>query len=187
MPPDLPAPPPSKAAFHLPGHPLPPIIDLPSTAGGTVDLFLLSLKRPVLVFAYPRTGAPGETVPASWDAIPSARGCTPELCGVRDSIAPLHKAAPSLAIFGLSTQTTEYQREAAERLRLPFPLLSDAEGKLQKALDLPTFAWNGARYLERITLLLRDGQITQVHHPIFPSTTAAAEALRMLQSGTPAA
>lgn len=183
LPADLPAPPPSKAALHLLGHPLPPVVELASTAGGTVDLFLTSLTKPVLVFGYPRTGAPGEQVPASWDAIPGARGCTPELCGVRDSLKPLKKAEPGLAIFGLSTQTTEYQREAAERLQLPFPLLSDSDFKLQKALDLPTFEWNGSRYIERITLLLRDGQITQIHHPVFPSTSAASEALRMLQSG----
>lgn len=182
LPADLPAPPlDTKAAFHLPGHPLPPLIELSSTAGGFVDLFLLSLSRPILVFIYPRTAAPGEKVPDSWNQIPGARGCTPELCSIRDELQPLLKKEPNLTIYGLSSQSTDYQQEVATRLRLPFPLLSDSECKLQKALDLPTFQWESKTYLQRITLLLREGQVTQIHYPVFPSNTAAKEALRLLE------
>lgn len=185
LPDNLPVPSASKVALHLSGHPLPPITELSSTAGGTVDLFLLSLQRPVLIFGYPRTAAPGEQVPDSWTLIPGARGCTPHLCSVRDEIKPLLAQEPNLAVFGLSSQTTEYQKEVSERLHLPFPLLSDSDFKLQRQLDLPTFSWQGKQYLERITLLLRDGQITQVHHPVFPPTSAAKEALHMLRGGHP--
>jgi peroxiredoxin len=180
LPQDLPIPTSTKEAQHLPGHPLPPLIELSSTSGGYIDLFLLSLKRPILVFIYPRTGAPGEQIKDSWNQIPGARGCTPELCSIRDDIQPLLLKEPDLAIFALSTQTTEYQQEVVQRLKLPFPILSDCEFKLQKALDLPTFEWQSTKYLQRITLLLREGQITQIHYPVFPSNTAAKVALSLL-------
>ena len=184
LPPDLPIPAPSKAAIHLPGHPLPPLIELPSTSGGVVDLFLLSLTRPVLLFIYPRTGAPGEQIQETWNQIPGARGCTPELCSVRDGIQSLLAREPTLAIFGLSTQGTDYQTEVVQRLGLPFPLLSDSEFALQSGLDLPTFEWQSTRYLQRITLLLREGQITQVQYPVFPPDSAAKNALDMLAPPT---
>jgi peroxiredoxin len=180
LPPDLPIPAPSKEALHLPGHPLPPLIELASTSGGFVDLFLLSLTRPVLLFVYPRTAKPGEQIQESWNQIPGARGCTPELCGVRDGLQPLLKKEPDLAIFGLSSQSTEYQQEVSQRLHLPFPLLSDSEFKLQEPLGLPTLEWQSTKYLQRITLLLREGQITQVQYPVFPPNTAAENALNML-------
>jgi peroxiredoxin len=180
LPHDLPVPTSTKEAAHLPGHPLPPLIELQSTAGGIVDLFLLSLKRPVLVFVYPRTAAPGEAVPDSWNQIPGARGCTPELCSIRDEIKPLLAQEPNLAIFALSSQTTTYQQEVVQRLKLPYSLLSDSDFKLQRALDLPTFQWQSTKYLQRITLLLREGQITQIHYPVFPSNTAAKVALSLL-------
>lgn len=180
LPDNLPVPKANREAIHLPGHPLPPLIELSSTSGGFVDLFLLSLTRPILVFIYPRTAAPGEEVQDSWNQIPGARGCTPELCAIRDEIKPLLEKEPNLAIFGLSTQKTEYQVEVVKRLNLPYPLLSDSEFKLQKGLDLPIFDWQSTRYLQRITLLLREGQISQIHYPVFPSTTAAQVALQLI-------
>jgi peroxiredoxin len=183
LPDNLPIPQNTQEAVHLAGHPLPPLIELPSTSGGYIDLFLLSLKRPVLLFIYPRTAAPGEKVPESWNDIPGARGCSPHLCGVRDNVKVLEDRERDLAIFGLSNQSTAYQSEAVQRLRLPFPLLSDANGELRKALDLPTFHWQGQTFLQRITLLLREGQITQVQYPVFPPNTAAIEALKMLDAG----
>ncbi len=109
-----------------------------------------------------------------------ARGCTPNLCSVRDSIQSLLKAEPTLSIFGLSTQSTEYQREAATRLHLPFPILSDDQLALTGRLELPTFEWEGKQLLKRMTLLLRGGQITRVCYPVFPPDQAAKLALEML-------
>ncbi|PWN87515.1 BcpB protein, partial [Acaromyces ingoldii] len=180
LPANLPVPEDTGACVHLPGHPMPPLIELASTAGGVVDLFLLSLSRPVLVFVYPRTASPGEEVPESWNALPGARGCTPELCSIRDGLHPLVEHEPTLAIFGLSVQPTAIQQEAATRLRLPYALLSDESLALQKALDLPTLQWQGRTFLQRVTLLLKEGQITQVHYPVFPPDKAAAVALQML-------
>jgi hypothetical protein len=43
-------------------------------------------------------------------------------------------------LFGLSTQDPAYQREAAERLHLPFPMLSDEHLKLTRPMNLPPTA-----------------------------------------------
>ena len=72
-----------------------------------------------MLYIYPRTGVPGVDLPPGWDDIPGARGCTPQSCGFRDHFAELKRWA-STHLFGLSTQDTDYQREAAERLHLPF-------------------------------------------------------------------
>lgn len=173
--------------MHLMGHPLPALTALPSTAGGEVDLFMMSLNRPVLVFAYPRTGRPGVPNPLGWDAIPGARGCTPHLCSVRESVDELQRREADLAIFGLSTQTTEYQKEAADRLHLPFPLLSDAKLEFTHKLELPTMQVEGETLLKRITLLLRGGQVTRVDYPVFPPDKAAERALPMLEPDGPSA
>ena len=132
-----------------------------------------------MLYVYPRTGAPGEPVSAEWDAIPGARGCTPEACAFRDHHAELLDAGAE--VFGLSTQDTPYQREAAERLRLPFPLLSDAGLELTRALRLPTFQAGGETLLRRLTLVLRDGAVEHVFYPVFPPDAHAAEVLAWLK------
>ena len=108
---------------------------LPSTTGEIVDLSRLSGRT--VVYAYPRTGKPNVANPEGWDLVPGARGCTPQTCAFRDHFAELRKLGASY-LFGLSTQDTAYQREAAERLHLPFALLSDADGRLTNAMKLPT-------------------------------------------------
>jgi peroxiredoxin len=177
LPPDLPAPEADGAADHLPGRPLPPFA-LPATDGSLVRLDLLPGR--VVVYAYPRTGVPGEDplVP-DWDAIPGARGCTPESCGFRDHYREL-QAAGAAHVLGLSTQTTAYQREAAERLHLPFALLSDANLELTKALRLPTFEVAGQTLLKRFTLVLAAGRISHVFYPVFPPDRHAEEVLGWL-------
>jgi peroxiredoxin len=131
-----------------------------------------------VVFAYPRTGAPGVAVPAAWDAIPGARGCTPQACAYRDAHASF--VALGARVYGLSTQDTAYQRKAAERLELAYPLLSDADFALTDALALPTFEFEGTRLLRRLTLFVDDGRIEHVRYPVFPSDGDAAEALTYL-------
>jgi peroxiredoxin len=177
LPPDLPVPRDDGGAAHLPGRPL-PAVALPSTQGGTRDL--ASLGARAVVFAYPRTGDPADPPGADWDAIPGARGCTPEVCSIRDSIAAFERLGAGVA--GLSAQRPEEQREAAERLHLPYPLLSDAAGELAAELELPTFDWRGRRLLKRVTLLLRDGAVAEVIYPVFPPDQAAASALARLES-----
>lgn len=184
LPAGLPVPADDGAAAHLTGAAMPPIA-LPSTVGGPVrvDTVPDGFTR-LIIYAYPMTGLPGVPVPDGWDEIPGARGCTPESCGFRDHAAEL--AAVGAGVAGLSTQSTAYQREAAERLRLPFPLLSDVGLALTKALTLPTFGidlapeYEGGGHrtlLKRLTLVVRDGRIEKVFYPVFPPDQHAGEVL----------
>jgi peroxiredoxin len=127
--------------------------------------------RWTVVYAYPRTGLPTEDSPAGWDAIPGARGCTPQNCAYRDR----HSAMRDLGatVYGLSTQTTGYQREMAERLHLPYPILSDARLALTRALGLPTFHYGEWTLLKRLSLILEGARIVHVVYPVFPSTADA--------------
>jgi peroxiredoxin len=177
LPPDLPEPVDDGACDHLPGRRVPDLA-LPATDGRTVALDDLGSGR-TIVYAYPRTGRPGEpSLVDDWDLIPGARGCTPETCGFRDHHAEL--AGLGAEVFGLSTQSTDYQCELAERLALPFPILSDAGLELTRALDLPTFEVAGQTLLKRHTLVLRDGAVEHVFYPVFPPDRHAAEVLTWL-------
>ena len=143
----------------------------------TVDLS--SLPGRVVVYAYPRTGIPGVENPAGWDLIPGARGCTPQSCSFRDHFAEL-KAFGVNRLFGLSSQDTVYQREAAERLHLPFPILSDSNFALAGALRLPTFQTCGMTLLKRLTLVIDDGKIEHVFYPVFPPDQNASDVIAWL-------
>lgn len=172
LPDDLPEPEDDGAADHLPGSAV-PSVTLSATDGRTVDLS--SMTGTAVVYAYPKTGRPDEDViPDGWAEIPGARGCTPEACGFRDHFQELGEAGAD-AVFGLALQTTDYQREARDRLALPFELLSDADGELTRALDLPTFTVEGERFLERLTLVITDGRIEHVFYPVFPPDEHAVE------------
>lgn len=176
LPAGLPVPVDDGACDHLPGRDLPDLA-LPSTAGRPVPLRETG-ARTLVLYCYPRTGLPDQDPPgglAVWDAIPGARGCTPQSCGYRDRHAEL--AALGAAVFGVSTQTTAYQREAASRLRLPFELLSDADLRFARALNLPTFEVAGMALLRRLTLVARAGRIEAVFYPVFPPD-ADAERVR---------
>jgi peroxiredoxin len=178
LPDDLPVPEDDGAADHLRGAPLPPVA-LAATDGDTVRLD--ELDGLSVVFAYPRTGRPGEESLGgddAWNAIPGARGCTPEACSFRDERARF--ATAGARVFGLSTQDTEYQREAVERLHLPYPLLSDERLELVRALRLPTFAVDGTTLIRRLTLIVRDGTIEDVVYPVFPPDQGAELALARL-------
>jgi peroxiredoxin len=183
LPPDLPVPIDDGAARHLPGSRLPDIT-LPATSGPSVSLS--RLKGLTVLYIYPRTGVPGVDAPTGWDDIPGARGCTPQSCGFRDHFAEL-KALGVAQVYGLSSQDTAYQREAAERLHLPFPLLSDAELKLQSAIGLPTFSTSGMTLYNRMALVLDDATIVQVFYPVFPPDKNAEEVTAWLRTRPAAA
>ncbi len=177
LPPDIPVPQDDGRARHLTGAKLPDIA-LPATDGRMVNLSKLK-GRPVL-YVYPRTGVPGVDAPPGWDQIPGARGCTPQSCGFRDHFAEL-KALGVANVFGLSTQDTAYQSEAAARLHLPFAILSDAELDFASSLHLPLFMTSGMTLLARMALVIEDGTIVKVFYPVFPPDKNAAAAVAWLR------
>jgi peroxiredoxin len=182
LPDGLPAPADDGAADHLEGLRLPPVT-LAGTDGAQVDLATLRGRQ--VIYIYPMTGRPGVALPEGWDAIPGARGCTPQTCAFRDHHAEL--AALGAGVFGLSAQTTGYQQEAATRLHLPFPLLSDVSLQLGAALCLPTFTADGMTLYRRLTLIADDARIIKVFHPVFPPDRNAADVLAWLQAQPAAA
>jgi peroxiredoxin len=163
-------------ARHLTGSRV-PSLPLTATDGRAVDL--AKLRGRVVMYVYPRTGQPGVPLPDGWDMIPGARGCTPQSCSFRDHFAEL-KTHGVEHLFGLSTQDSAYQREVAERLHLPFLLLSDEQLALAKAMRLPTFKTSGMTLLKRLALVINDGTIEQVFYPIFPPDRSAADVLHWL-------
>ena len=177
LPPDLPTPLDDGAAAHLPGALLPDVT-LPGTDGVSVNL--AGLRSRCVIYIYPMTGRPNVPLPDGWDAIPGARGCTPQSCGFRDHYRALQDLGTS--VFGLSVQSSDYQREARDRLHLPFQLLSDTSRRLKHALRLPTFTVTGMELYKRLTLIAEDAKITKVFYPVFPPDRNADEVLAWLRS-----
>lgn len=178
LPADLPVPEDDGAAAHLTGADM-PSITLPATTGEAVNLGTLGPRA--IVYVYPMTGTPGVPLPDGWDDVPGARGCTPESMGFRSHYEEL--TALGAQVYGLSVQSTADQAEAARRLALPFPLLSDSGLVLAERIGLPTFtAADGVVRYKRITLVLNQGTIERVFYPIFPPNQHAAEVLGWLQA-----
>ena len=177
LPRNLPVPEDDGGARHLRGSFLPSIA-LHSTAGAAVDLSRLPGRT--IVYAYPRTGEPDKPNPNGWDGIPGARGCTPQSCGFRDHFAELQELGVR-QLFGLSTQSTDYQKEVAGRLHLPFAILSDEAMELTRALRLPTFEAGGMTLLKRLTMVIDAGVITHVFYPVFPPDRSAADVIAWLR------
>lgn len=177
LPCDLPIPANDGACDHLEGMRLPSLA-LPATDGTNVDI--AALPGWSVLFAYPRTGQPGiaPLIPA-WNEVPGARGCTPQVCGYRNLSAEYR--AIECRIFGLSTQTTEYQCEMVTRLAAPFLVLSDAKLELVHALSLPTFLAAGQVLIKRMACVVQDGQIVKVWYPVFPPNENAAHVLAWLR------
>jgi peroxiredoxin len=177
LPANLPVPEDDGACAHLRGRHLPDL-SLVSTSGRRVNL----RQRPGLsvLYAYPLTGRPGVPVPPGWDEIPGARGCTPESCSFRDHHAEIRQLGAE--VFGLSTQSTDYQREVRARLHLPFDLLSDEAFTFTDALTLPTFLFASMRLLRRVTLISFSGVIEHVFYPIFPPDRHPADAVSYLKT-----
>jgi peroxiredoxin len=173
----IPAPVDDGAASHLIGQPW-PAIALPATDGSRVDIS--SLNGLSVIYIYPMTAVPGIPLPDGWDMLPGARGCTPQSCSFRDHYAELRELDVSY-LFGMSVQDTEYQAEAAERLHLPFTLLSDAGFRVAESLRLPTFEIAGMHLLRRLTLIVRDGTIIHSFYPVFPPDQNATQVMTWLK------
>jgi peroxiredoxin len=179
LPDGLPVPRDDGAAAHLAGVRLPPVT-LAATDGSTVRLDALGQGRSVL-YVYPLTGRPGVDLPEGWDNIPGARGCTPEACGFRDHHDDLCQAGAS-RVYGLSSQSGDYQRELVDRLHLPFAMLSDPEFTVRNALGLPTFVANGIPLYRRLTMIIDDGSVEHVFYPVFPPDRHAEQVVDWLQA-----
>lgn len=164
LPDNLPIPENDGAADHLVGMDLPKI-KLHASNGELIDL--ADLSGLTVFFFYPMTGVPGIPLPPGWDDIPGARGCTPQACSYRDAFPKLKPLVTQ--VFGVSTQSTDYQKEMHDRLELPYEILSDQQLRLQSALNLPVFEVEGRKLNKRITLIVQDGVIKKVHYPVFPS------------------
>ena len=176
----IPAPVDDGGAAHLTGAKV-PSVPLLATTGETFDLS--HLKGRAVVYAYPMTGQPNVALPEGWDMLPGARGCTPQSCAFRDHYAEL-SALGVAHLFGLSTQSTDYQREAVERLHLPFSILSDSALKLAQAMRLPTFEVAGMVLLKRVTMIISDGFIEAVFYPVFPPDRSAGDVIAWLHRRT---
>lgn len=173
-----PAPEDDGRARHLVPGLAAPDIPLPATDGRALSLARLAGRW--VVFIYPWAGCPGRPNPPQWDDIPGAHGSTPEAEGFRDACDAWRAAG--CEVLGLSGQSSADQQEFAARLRLPFPLLSDASGALRAALALPVFETGGVVYLKRLTLVLRDGAIERAVYPVHPPHTHARDLLAALAS-----
>lgn len=179
LPADLPVPVDDGGAAHL-DQAFMPSISLPSTDGATVNL--AAMEGRWVIYIYPMTGRPDAPLPDGWDAIPGARGCTPQSCGFRDHYKELKQLGSG--VFGLSTQTSEYQREARDRLHLPFQLLSDSSLQLKHSLRLPTFTTAGMELFKRMTLIVQQGRIKKVFYPVFPPNRNADDVLAWLRANS---
>jgi peroxiredoxin len=178
LPPGLPAPQDDGAADHLTGLEVPSVVL--ASSDGPVDLAALCAVRGV-VYVYPRTGRPGEPLPAGWDETPGARGCTPQSCGFRDRSVEL--AALGARVAGLSAQPLADQIEFAERNRMPFPVVADPELRLRDLLRLPTFEIADTTLYRRLTFVAERGRIVKVFYPVFPPDRNAADVVAYLTGG----
>ena len=176
LPKDLPVPVDDGAASHLEGSLL-PNLTLNSTDGASVNFGELSGRW--VIYVYPMTGRPDMQLPDGWDGIPGARGCTPQSCSFRDHYAELQ--ALHTGVFGLSVQSTEYQREVRDRLHLPFQMLSDSTLQLKSEMRLPTFPVSGMELFKRLTLITNEGRIEKVFYPVFPPDQNVDEVLVWLR------
>lgn len=180
IPDDLPVPEDDGACDHLTGSRL-PSVPLRSTADQWVDLS--ELPGLTVVYCYPMTGRPGTLLPDGWVQTPGAAGCTPQSCSFRDRHRDLQ--ALGARVFGLSAQSTADQQEAAERLALPYDLLSDSQLTFAAALGLPTFKIADLHLIKRVTLIVREGQVIQHFYPVFPPDKNVEATIAWLQSTSP--
>lgn len=177
LPSNLPVPEDDGGGDHLIGLTFPQL-ELASTEGGNTNLARLSEGR-LVAYIYPRTGVPGQPLAANWDDIPGARGCTPQSCAFRDSLAEFTELGTT--VVGISAQSPAEQLEFAQREHIPFPLLSDSGLMLVEALRLPTFEVEGHTLFRRLTLIAEAGEIVKAFYPVFPPDRNASEVLAWLR------
>ena len=176
LPAGLPEPEDDGACDHLLGKMLPQLTL--ESSQGPVSMRSLSLDLLVL-YIYPRTGRPEQPAGPEWDAIPGARGCTPQSCAFRDHATELAELGAGLT--GLSAQPLEEQVEFAERNHIGYPVVADPERKLGAALGLPTFEFDWMTLYKRVTLVVEACAIAKVFYPVFPPDRNAADVVDWLK------
>ncbi|OED34406.1 BcpB protein [Chromatiales bacterium (ex Bugula neritina AB1)] len=179
LPENLPAPEDDGACDHLSGL---TVVDTGFLATTGEEINLATLTGRTILYIYPMTAQPGTPLPEGWDEIPGARGCTPQSCSFKDHHNELQELRAR--VFGLSTQATEYQIEAQQRLHLPFPLLSDQSMLLKRKMRLPTFDASGMELYRRVTLVINNGSIEKTFYPVFPPDKNADEVIKWLRDNT---
>lgn len=177
LPTGLPIPVDDGLAAHLQGMRLPDVL-LDSTSGDAVNLSTIQQK--LVIYIYPLTGRPGVALPAGWDEIPGARGCTPQACDFSNHYQELQ--ALNALVFGLSSQSAAYQLELKNRLHLPFDLLSDSQFLWHESLTLPTFKANELLLYKRLTLVAEQTVIKKVFYPVFPPDQNASQVIDWLKA-----
>ena len=176
LPPDLPIPVDDGACDHLPGRTMPPV-RLLSTRGRRVDVAELSIARSVMFFYPAATGRPD--MPREWNLVPGARGCTAQTCAYRDHHREFRRLG--VDVYGISAQDSAEQKDFAGRMGIAYELLSDSDFELTEALRLPTFEFQGRRYIKRLALVLRDHRIESAFYPVFPPDRNAEVVLGYLR------
>lgn len=176
LPDNLPVPLDDGQALHLVGKGI-PSIPLKATNGELIDL---SNHQKFVLFCYPLSGHPQKALPKGWDEIPGARGCTPEVCRFRD--LAIEFETRSWPLFGMSTQSPEYQAELVNRIHVPYPILSDESLTFTSAMRLPTLVAEGMTLIARTTLIVIGGHVHHVFYPIFPPDTHADELLAWIDA-----
>jgi len=173
LPPGLPVPEDDGAADHLPGRSVPQLVL--ESSQGPVDISEFEV-----LYVYPRSGKPGEPSLPGWDAIPGARGCTPQSCAFRDHAGELAELGARVA--GLSVQPLEDQQEFAARNHIPYPVIADPGLRLRDDLGLPTFDVAGHTLYRRLALVSEGGRIVKVFYPVFPPDRNAADVVAWLRA-----
>jgi len=150
-----------------------PQLSLLSTSNNTIDLS--KLEGLTVFYFYPRMGRPDIETPAGWGDIPGASGCTPQTCSFKDQHEDFSRL--EVDVYGVSTQASSYQKEAVDRLSLPFDILSDEDLNLTEMLNLPTFEVEGVILTKRVTLICQDSKIIKVFYPVYPPKENAQEVI----------
>lgn len=176
LPNNLPIPKDDGACDHLEGTDFPPL-KFESTQG---QILLNELSETVVVYIYPRS-SPDNLDSEGWDAIPGARGCSPQGCAFRDHQKEL--LSLNTKVFGLSAQDCSYLQSESERLHLPFPLISDKDLKLKQELNIPVldFMEGGNSFYKRVTLIIQSGVIVKCFYPVFPPDKNAENVIEWLK------
>ncbi|GAA3338890.1 hypothetical protein GCM10020358_20610 [Amorphoplanes nipponensis] len=141
----------------------------------------LRLETWTVLYFFPGAFAPDTPgYPPGWADIPGAAGCTLESMTYAARAADF--AAAGAQIRGVSTQRPDQLEAFAAHAGLPFPLLSDQDGRLAAALRLPTFRIAGADRLKRLTLLAdAEAVIRSVQFPITDPAASVTEMLDLVR------